>query len=299
MPALVIAIPAVLLLAVIGGIGYLFWQSQLDPIPYDELFVPAPDHPEVQDDRRFVDLEGADNVRDIGGYTTEDGQQVAWGKLYRGDRLDRLTQADQQELEQRGIRVVSDFRLDEETEEMPDRLPASVDYRHMPLFDTPGLSRIEVLFNRHRLVDLFANLYTERIIEKGAERYHPFYVMLAGEDNLPLLFHCTAGKDRTGVTTALILRLLGVPRDVVVGDYLLTNRVADRLIDEVKDQLVARSVRGISVEQLYPLLAAAPSFIEGALDHVEETYGSVEAYLVDRVGLDAATLAAIRDNLLV
>ena len=156
-----------------------------------------------------------------------------------------------------------------------------------------------VIFNRHRLLDVFAGVYVNHIVERGGGAYGQLLQLLADPDRLPLLFHCTAGKDRTGVASVLILMLLGVPRETAVNDYLLTNLSAEAFIDSVNTQLGARNVRGVAVEQLYPLVAASPRLINAALDHIDTKYGDVETYLRQRADLTDELYERLCDNLLV
>jgi protein-tyrosine phosphatase len=142
-------------------------------------------------------------------------------------------------------------------------------------------------------------VYVNHIVERGAPTFGGLMRLLADESHLPLLFHCTAGKDRTGVAAALILRALGVPRETVVDDYLLTNRSAQIFIDEVNEQIDRHNTRLIAAEQLYPLMAASPRLIAAALDHIDARYGGVEPYLRQRAGLSDDTLARLREVLLV
>jgi protein-tyrosine phosphatase len=272
----------------------------VQPYTYEELFpLPPDDHPMGDDDhQRIIPLEGADNLRDLGGYTTADGRRVRWGRLYRAGRLDALTQEDITTLAEMNITTVCDFRTAEERQAMPDRLPPAAEHKIMPVFEEDPVQRWRVLVNRHRLLDLFAEVYTGPILEGGAETYGELIRLAAAEENLPLLFHCTAGKDRTGVAAALILLVLGVDRATVINDYLLTNHTADVLIAEVAHQLGARNVRGVTVEQIYPLLAAAPALIEAALAHIDEHYGGAEGYLRQRAGVSAETLDRLRQLLL-
>jgi protein-tyrosine phosphatase len=293
----------VLLIAALAVIGLLVWQAAVRPYTFEELFV-LPGEGAIpmeneQGDPRIVPLEGAANFRDLGGYETGDGRRVRWGRVYRSARLLHLTGADVARIDALGIRTVVDFRQSEDAAAFPDRLPEGVDYRHMPVFEDTPLSTRRVIFNRHRLLDVFAGVYASYIVERGAPTFGGLMRLLADESHLPLLFHCTAGKDRTGVAAMLILTALGVPRETAVDDYLLTNRSAQTFIDEMSTQLGARNVRGVAVEQLYPLLAASPRLIGAALDHIDARYGGVEPYLRRRAGLSDDTLDRLREVLLV
>jgi protein-tyrosine phosphatase len=299
----VIIVGGILLIAALVVIGLLVWQATVHPYTLEELFV-LPDEgllpmENERGDPRIVPLEGSTNFRDLGGYRTEDGQRVRWGQVYRSARLSELTDRDVARVEALGIHTVVDFRQSVDVGEHPDRLPEGVDYRPLPVFEYVPMSHRRVLFNRHRLLDSFAGVYVNHIVERGAPTFGDLIRLLADESHLPLLFHCTAGKDRTGVAAALVLRALGVPRETVVEDYLLTNRSAQIFIDELNEQIRAYNTRLLTAEQLYPLMAASPRLIGAALDHVDARYGGVEPYLRQRAGLSDDTLARLREVLLV
>lgn len=299
----VIIAGGILLIAALVVIGLLVWQATVRPYTLEELFV-LPDEGllPMENERgepRILPLEGGTNFRDLGGYQTADGRRVRWGQVYRSARLTELTDGDVARINALGIQTVVDFRQSEDAGQYPDRLPEGVDYHHLPVFEYVPMSRRRVLLNRHRLLDTFAGVYVNHIVERGAPTFGGLMRLLADESHLPLLFHCTAGKDRTGVAAALILRALGVPRETVVDDYLLTNRSAQIFIDEVNEQIDRHNTRLIAAEQLYPLMAASPRLIAAALDHIDARYGGVEPYLRQRAGLSDDTLARLREVLLV
>ncbi|GAB4482041.1 MAG: hypothetical protein Kow00124_30420 [Anaerolineae bacterium] len=247
---------------------------------------------------RLLPLAGTDNLRDVGGYAAQDGRRVRWGLLYRSDHLGRLAPQDHAYLEGLGVRLVIDLRSAAEAARHPDRLPPSIEYWHLPIFEQEPMSRVRVLVQRHRVVDLWSRVYTEHIIDRGARAYGALLRRLSEPGGLPAVIHCTAGKDRTGVAIALILMLLGVPDDVIVGDYSLSNRSAPRWIEEARGQINPRHAPGLRVEQLYPLLGAPPVILENALAHLRGRYGSVEGYLTGPAGLTPADLERLRAALL-
>jgi protein-tyrosine phosphatase len=299
----VIIAGGILLIAALVVSGLVVWQATVRPYTLEELFV-LPDESLLpmeneRGDPRIVPLEGGINFRDLGGYETENGRRVRWGQVYRSARLSELTDGDVARVAALGIHTVVDFRQSGDAGEYPDRLPEGVDYHHLPVFEDMPLSHRRVLLNRHRLLDAFAGVYVNYMVERGAPAFGDLIRLLADRSHLPLVFHCTAGKDRTGVAAALILRALGVPRETVVKDYLLTNHSAQVFIDEVNAQISERNTRLIAAEQLYPLMAASPRLIGAALDHIDAQYGGVEPYLRQRAGLSDDTLARLREVLLV
>lgn len=254
---------------------------------------------------RFVPLAGAPNFRDLGGYATADGRRVRWGRVYRAGALSHLTDADLEVVAALGLRLVCDLRSAEEVEESPDRLPA----RNPPVYvrlpaapvdskETQRQRLRAVLLDRRRLHTLLLEFYTVTMIDHNASLYRQVFERLANPDNLPAVIHCTAGKDRAGMVSAVLLLALGVPEETVIADYTQSNRFYDHF-----ERITQRSVRplralGVSVSDLYPLLIAHPDTLRAALAYLRERYGSVEAYLRGQAGVDDATLARLRDNLL-
>ena len=242
---------------------------------------------------RVIPLEGCSNLRDLGGYRTADGGRVRTGRVFRGASLANLTDADLAQLATLGIRTVCDLRGVRESERAPSRLPGA---------DTPEMVRLPIeprvgaslrdLLQREEATgeDTYALLQAAYAAYAGEHlpRYRALFALLL-DGRLPLLFHCSAGKDRTGFGAALLLTALGVPREVVMADYLATNRIWRRehaLPPETPD-----AVRDT-------LLTAHRPLLEGALDQAIRSYGSAERLLEDGLGLDAARLRALRGTML-
>lgn len=298
------AFTAVVLLSVALAalVAVLIWQASVRPHKFEDLFVIPQDGAYPSEghagEPRLIGLEGTTNFRDLGGYETLQGQIVKWGMVYRSARLLQLSDRDMERIKSLGIKTVVDFRQSRHVQARPDRLPDGVQYKHMPVYEDTPMSPIRVLFNRHRLLEAFAHVYSHHIVERGGAVFGELIRLLSQPRNLPLLFHCTAGKDRTGVAAFVILRALGVPRKMAVQDYLLTNLAAETFIEQINTMLGSRNVHGVAVEQLYPLLAASPRLINSAADHIDMKYGGIEGYLYEQGGLDGGDLSRLRATLL-
>ncbi|MDE1178206.1 MAG: tyrosine-protein phosphatase [Edaphobacter sp.] len=181
---------------------------------------------------RHLDLEGTPNFRDIGGYETADGRFVRWGLFYRSGVLSGLTPADLQYLAQLNIRVVCDFRTKEENDVAPEKWvdDPSVQRVSLPIGSDPNRKS-----NNVSLQQLLAGHPTAEQLRERMRATYGSFVFSSGDqfatlfrqvnnDHLPLLYHCTAGKDRTGIFSALLLLTLGVPEKTVLEDYALTNQ---------------------------------------------------------------------------
>ena len=176
---------------------------------------------------RVIALEGATNVRDLGGYRTRDGRIVRWRRLFRADGLHRLTGNDHRILTELGIAAAYDLRYGPERAGEPARLPAEIRSVHIGLADRPEASFLDSLGlggvpTVENAADYLLGAY-DRYPELYADACRTLLEHLSEPGNGPCLFHCTAGKDRTGFAAALILSALGVPYETVLEDYLLTN----------------------------------------------------------------------------
>lgn len=253
---------------------------------------------------RALPLEGVANARDIGGYLTRDGRRVRWGQVYRTGSLAGATAADLDYLQTLGARLVCDLRSADEIGDDPNRLPESPAprYQHLPINagEQTGERLRALLFNPRGLQALMDDLYTHYMIEQYGETFGEALRLLADPDNLPAIIHCTAGKDRTGVTIALLLAVLGVPDDVIIADYTLSNRfyIAFRDFIASKFRQPQAFLVGLHVDDFQPLLTAHPRTMQHTLDYIRQHYETVERYLELKAGVDAATRAALRTNLL-
>jgi protein-tyrosine phosphatase len=248
---------------------------------------------------RIINVEGVFNFRDIGGYHTADGRRVRTGLVYRSGALNKLNEAGLAKLNELGIKLVCDLRTDQEQVAAPDKLSHNdaLIYVHLPLtaVDNRRERMAALLFNRSRFNTMMPEMYTKIIIDGNAHLYGD---RIANPDNLPTVIHCTAGKDRTGVAIMLILALLGVPEDVILADYSLSNLYYDHFFEFGASNLSSLAWMGITADDLQPLLISHPDTLKAALDHIHRKYGSVESYLRSAAGVNDETQQKIKLNLL-
>ncbi len=263
-----------------------------------ELYAGMPEHVK----RRHLGLEGAPNFRDLGGYATTDGRSVRWGILYRSDNLAHLSDADLEKVGGLGIRLVCDFRGSDEKAEEPDRLPA---------VDPPAVAELEIVdasFSATGLrekissgdidsMDLRQLLIDANRLFAGrfAPQYAAMFDRITRPENLPALVHCTAGKDRAGFASALILRSLGVPMETVTEDFLLTNHYTAAKVERTLLMLRVFSLFRTDPERVRPVLGVEPAYLEAAFDEIDARYGSFDRYRREALGLDDARLDAFRE----
>jgi len=250
---------------------------------------------------RRVPLDGAVNFRDLGGYETLDGRQVKWGQIFRSDSLARLTGRDQAVLKRMGIRLACDFRTPAEVNVAPDRLPddGSVKYLHLPIiqddFDSvSALKRMKKGDIRWLTRDFMVNGYIKNI-DDFADKWGMVINHLAESDSLPLVFHCTGGKDRAGTCAALILLALGVPEETVIYDHGLSNEFIAKWLKKIYDYMRAF---GINPEKVAPYFTAPREGMVSLLDHIRRAYGSATNYLKTKGGVRDETLSRLKQALL-
>ena len=238
-------------------------------------------------DRRLP-LEKTYNFRDIGGYRTTDNRRMRWGVVFRSSHLAELSDNDHDLLEHIGIKLVCDFRTIEETENQPDRLPSdtSMEYLHMPIahgkFDpAEAIGRIKKGDISWLTDDFMTNNYLKQI-DDFAHLWKQFFERLMDPRNRPLVFHCTAGKDRTGVCAALILLAAGVSESTVIADHALSNTYNAQVIHRIEHEI---RKFGIDPDDMRSYLSAPREAMEAVVAHLKDTYGSAKDYLVDKAGL--------------
>jgi len=258
---------------------------------------------------RVIDLQGTSNTRDIGGYATRDGHVLRWRQILRSDRLSKLTPEDFRKLEDIGVKTVIDLRTDREQQQEPTIWLGEHPPRilHFPIGD----ARDEWFSAQRRL--LRGNRFTEEqalrhmvsgyqsFVEAGEESLRQTMEVVLDPANWPILIHCSAGKDRSGIAVSLILEALGVGREAIMQDYLLTNEVShtrQKAALLARERTNSRSVRrartGPSAEAWFPIVGVEPEMLNAFYADIDEHFGSVDAYL-DELGVDQAarsTLAA-------
>jgi len=228
-----------------------------------------------------IAAEGMCNLRDLGGFAAAGGRRVKRGRIYRSDDLSGLTESGLGVLAARKIRTVVDFRGGEEVALAPNRIPPTVD-RVVRLPIEPGnvieLGRLTPETGPEMMHCLY------RVLAREAQAiYRELFALLADSGNAPLLFHCSAGKDRTGFAAALFLLSLGVPRRTVLGDYL---RSAE-LVREKYRRAIEEDARYAAV------YTVRPSYLEAAFEVIDREYGGPEPFLADRLNVDASLMRSL------
>jgi len=219
-------------------------------------------------------------------------------RCFRCGYLARTSETDRDFLRAIPIRTVIDLRTYEESFELPDQpIPGAIHY-HIPITPHNAYSLSDLIFQNDRLYEKFKQAYCQTFLEAGAMSYAKIFKLLSNSGNLPVILHCTAGKDRTGVAVMLLMELLGVPDQTIISDYSLSNLSAVKSILEFTPRIQRYSYLGMKPAQFYPFFSAAPDYIQNALDYLRANYGSAEQYLIQKGGLNMDEIQSIRDNFL-
>jgi protein-tyrosine phosphatase len=255
---------------------------------------------------RRLPLEGAKNFRDLGGYRARDGSYVRWGLVYRSNYLVDLTPKDLEYLNGLGIRLVCDVRSDGERLRTPDHWVGNApEFLSVPIGpNRDGTLTPEELKQRVASVNNESKNST-RGYDKLAIDFAPQFAnilrRLAAGD-LPAVEHCSSGKDRTGVFSAILLTALGVPRDVVIQDYLLTTQYLLAPDSIARTTADLQKIFGLSEPPdaftVQALMTTKPETLEATFESLNRTYGSFDSYLRNALKISNSDLAALRQRLL-
>ena len=260
----------------------------------------SPAFPNMLENERVIDLEGTTNTRDIGGYQTGDLSTVRSGQIIRSENLSRLTASDFQKLEEIGLNTVIDLRTQKEHDKSPtvwlgENPPQ---FFHFPVGDANNdwfRAQRKMMkgnrFTEEQSLELMVEGY-RMIAEEGPPSYQKLMEVVLDQSNWPILIHCNAGKDRAGVAVTLILESLGVDRETIMEEYLLTNEIGRT---EKKAILLSRESKkigrgnkfgkGSSPSAWSPIVGVRAEMLEAFYASVDENYGSMDAFLSE-LGVD-------------
>jgi protein-tyrosine phosphatase len=234
-----------------------------------------------QSPARHLNLAGASNFRDVGGYPTSDGRLVRWRRIFRSNHLGHLTDDDIAVVRSLGVRSAFDFRGIEERAAalcgLPDITTHSLPVEPTVVAALRAIAAAGRPLSTAHAIEVMRDSY-RRYVKQDTPRFRALFAHLL-EDRAPLVIHCTAGKDRTGFACALILHTLGVPDEVISEDYLLTNRFYRR--DPSASSDLPDDVRQV-------LGTVQAGFLAAAFEAIDADYGDLEGYLRDGLGLGSA-----------
>lgn len=251
----------------------------------------------------MLELEEGINFRELGGYLTEDGRKIKWHKLLRCGSMAQLTKNDVDYLDQYGVRYIIDLRSPEESNYSPDKYPDKAQYFQDTVYPFSfSLFKNLGIINNMRLgasnMDFGRQTYLQMLLDPHAQAaYRKMFNILLENDKEgeSVVFHCTAGKDRTGVATFLILSALGVSEKQIVEDYLYTNLFFDNYSSEtINDALESESQTEIA-QRLNSKTAVIAETIEVLPKACQVVSGSVEKFLEEKLGMTKAKIERLQE----
>ncbi|PEY39618.1 protein-tyrosine-phosphatase [Bacillus cereus] len=252
---------------------------------------------------RRLPLQGAFNFRDLGGYETSDGCKVKWGKLYRSEELAGLTEWDIAYLQQSGLKLICDYRTDFEVTHKPN--PSITGARQVCIPVMQDIAKDLNINEFFQVGDLsmlgkpgeYLVKMNQGFVEDN-EAFVRFLQLAQDPENLPLVNHCTAGKDRTGFGSALLLLLLGVSEETVMQDYLLSNGFREKLNQKMMAFLGAKLQNEESKEILGAMFEARAEYLQAAIDEITRKFGSIEMCAEKGLGFTREQLENMKTLLL-
>ena len=286
------------LIAIVVLVGIIFFISGEKEIASLERPIPANLSENLREDTRKLPFTGAHNFRDLGGYKTSDGKTVKWGKVYRSDNLHSLTDEDLKYMERLNIKSVVDFRSDEERNEEPDRLtpdmtPILLPIKFEPEGVTENLTR-DLTFGNLDSSNLLRD-FNIILVKEFTEEYREFFRHIVDNGGEPFLLHCTAGKDRAGFGSAMILTVLGVPREKIIEDYLLTNTYVSDHVDRKLLETELKTFFRADSDNLRKINFVEERYIQAAFDTIDSHWGGMDQYISEGLNLTEEDIGKIRN----
>ena len=244
---------------------------------------------------RVVKMEGAVNFRDVGGYKTSDGKEVVKNRIFRAADISRLTDRDLQRMAERYIYTVIDFRGTEESAKAPDRLLPGTDYLLCPA-GSDSLPTVKDLAEMLKDENFLLSMYGTPSMTYYGDRYRPLFKRLLDlpDTEAGLLYHCTGGRDRTGMATALILYTLNVPMETIEADFVASNVYLASQNKSMYKTMI--EVSGLTENEIIDRMKLRPELLRSFFGAIKQNYGSVENFLAKELGVGAKEQVLLRQK---
>lgn len=275
-------------------------------VPAPALVVPAELPADQRAAHRLLNFEGIANFRDLGGYPTSDGRQVKWGVLYRAGTFAKSSNADLNGLQTLNLDTLIDFRSSAEKEAEPNRLPddTAINVIEIPTLDDGNQAMVEEIMGRIENSD-FEGFDPNQLMLEGnrqfastfTPQFREFMHTILKADGAPVVWHCSAGKDRTGFAAAILLRVLGVPQNVVVQDYMASK--SNALEARASQLMLLRLFKGDeAADKLTIMLGVEEAWLNAAFEQIDETWGSFDNYVHSGLQISDADISHLKATLL-
>ena len=243
---------------------------------------------------RLVHMQGTVNFRDAGGYKTAEGTRVITGKVFRSADISKLTDTDMQVMAQKHIYTVIDFRGKKESAAAEDRLLPNTDYTLCPA-GSDSLPDPKQMAQMIKQKGFLMEMYGQRSVQYYGERYKPmFQKLLALPDSSALLYHCSGGRDRTGMASALFLYVLGVPQQTIEEDFVASNVYLEPMMGKWYKPM--QQAFGMSEEEIRAEMDLRPEHIRNFFGAIRTQYGSVEHFMKEELGVGTKEIALLKQK---
>jgi protein-tyrosine phosphatase len=255
--------------------------------------------------QRVLTMQQGINFRELGGYATEDGHTLKWHKVIRTGNLSQLTATDLKFLDDYGVRYDIDFRSPKEVLDEPDRVPGNAKYQFAPVFNvdetrnSDGTDKMTANLEKHpdsgyrHMLKVYRMIATE---DHSKAEYRRFFDNLLANDqpNEVLLFHCTAGKDRTGMGAVYLLSALGVDPQTIRTDYLMSNETSVERIESMVKEATKQGASAATIASVKALWSVNSDYLDAALAEIKRQSGNMQHYLRTELKLTKTELADLR-----
>lgn len=289
-----------------GFTALLLAFAAIQFVPSPPLLVPAQLPAAERESHRLLNFEGVANFRDLGGYPAHNGQQVKWGVLYRSSTLAHASNTDLDNLAGLKLATLIDFRSSAEKAEEPNRLPDPVPFEvvDIPTLDEGNEAMVGEIMDRIESGNFDGFDPNQTMLQANRQfaseftpQFRLFMQTVLAADGAPVMWHCSAGKDRTGFAAAVLLRLLGVPQEVVMQDYMASKQLA--LQARKTELLVLKIFKGEeAADKMAVLLGVEEPWLDAAFDEIEQHWGGFDNYRREGLQLSDADIEQLRHTLL-
>lgn len=270
---------------------------------------------EISKENQTIDLVDVNNARQLGGYIGKDGRRIKDGLLLRTAQLSDISDETAEALSEKyQVKNIIDFRMYSENEAKPDRMIDGIQYTPISVFE-PDLYDEDMRSELGRIVGseddewqktlqcaelgVTAKMYSEILLsERAREGYSRFFQILLDQEEGAVLWHCTYGKDRTGIASALLLYALGAEEDTIMKDYLLSNEYYQSRIDDLTQKAEELGCDEDVVKEMKAVGGVNEEYLESTFDSIKKEYGSVHDYLSDQLGVSDEDMKKLQDRYL-
>lgn len=244
---------------------------------------------------RVVKMEGAVNFRDIGAYKTQDGKTVKLGKIYRSADISKLTDNDMKVMETKHIHTVIDFRGTIESAIAPDRLLPNTDYTLCPA-GSDSIPDAKQIVNLLKEGDFLMTMYNSKSVKYYGARYKPLFqkLLTLADTDSSILYHCTGGRDRTGMATALVLYSLNVQMDIIEADFVASNIYLKNFNEKMYSQM--SDSFGINKQEIEDKFKLRPQLLQSFFTSIIKQYGSIENFMQEELGVGSKEIEILKDK---